>query len=217
MREETRRVYNDKFGVRVFEGYGATEAAPVLTTNTPMQNRAGTVGRFMPGIQHRLESVPGIDEGGQLFVHGPNMMLGYLRADKPSILQPLNDGWYDTGDIVVVDDDGYVTIKGRIKRFAKIAGEMVSLGAVEDALAKLWPQNMHLVVSVPDERKGEQLVVLTNKMDAARDAINVFFKEKSLPDIAVPRKIITLEKMPLLGTGKADYQTAKNIALQEAE
>lgn len=216
LREETRRVYNDKFGVRVFEGYGATETAPVLATNTPMQNRAGTVGRFMPGIQYRLENVPGIDEGGQLFVHGPNIMLGYLRADKPGILQPLADGWYDTGDIVAVDEEGYVTIKGRIKRFAKIAGEMVSLGAVEDALAHLWPQNMHLVVSIPDERKGEQLVVLTNKMDAARDAINMFFKDNSLPDIALPRKIITLEKLPLLGTGKADYQTARTIALKEA-
>ncbi|HSR72917.1 MAG TPA: AMP-binding protein, partial [Kiloniellales bacterium] len=131
VRDETRRLWVDRFGLRILEGYGATECAPVIATNTPMHYRAGTVGRFLPGIRHRLEPVPGLDEGGQLFVAGPNVMLGYVLAEAPGELRPPTEGWYDTGDIVAIDDEGFVTIQGRAKRFIKIAGEMVSLAAVE--------------------------------------------------------------------------------------
>ena len=150
VKPETRRVWFEKFGIRILEGYGATETSPALAVNTPMHFKAGTVGRLLPGIQHRLERVEGIDVGGRLFVHGPNVMLGYLRAEKPGVLEPPADGWYDTGDIVDFDAEGFVTIKGRAKRFAKVAGEMVPLGAVEDFVAKLWPGEQHAVVAVPD-------------------------------------------------------------------
>lgn len=136
LREETRRAFSDKFGVRIFEGYGATETAPVLSTNTPMQNKPGSVGRFLPAIRYRLETLPGIDEGGKLLVKGPNVMKGYFLASQPGMLHPPEDGWYDTGDIVNLDEDGYIFIKGRVKRFAKIAGEMISLGKVEETLAE---------------------------------------------------------------------------------
>ncbi len=213
LKEETRKVYSEKYGVQIFEGYGATETSPVLATNTPMQNRAGTVGRLMPGIEYSLEEVPGIEGGGKLQVKGPNVMLGYLRTENPGILEPLAEGWYDTGDIVAMDAEGYVTIKGRTKRFAKIGGEMVSLTAVETALHKLWPETAHIVVSVPDEKKGEQLAMLTTFAEAKREAIARFFKEQGISELAIPRKILHVDALPLLGTGKVDYQKAKTLAL----
>ena len=213
LKEETRRVYIEKFGLRVFEGYGSTECAPVISINTPMLNKAGSVGQVLPGIETRIETVPGIEEGGRLWVRGPNVMLGYMKADKPGLLQPLEDGWYDTGDIVR-EEDGYLFIQGRTKRFAKIAGEMVSLASVEAAVEMLWPEEQHVVVSLPDEKKGEQIVLLTTRKDADRAAISAHFKDKKLPELAVPRSILSVEAIPLLGTGKVDYVGARKMAEQ---
>jgi acyl-[acyl-carrier-protein]-phospholipid O-acyltransferase/long-chain-fatty-acid--[acyl-carrier-protein] ligase len=216
LKEETRRVYAEKFGVRIFEGYGATETSPVLSTNTPMQNRVGTVGRFMPGMEYVLERVPGIEEGGKLWVRGPNVMMGYLKADEPGVLQPPKEDWYDTGDIVAMDAEGYISIRGRTKRFAKIGGEMVSLTAVESAICTLWPQALHAVVTVPDAKKGEQIVLITNQEFAARDVIIEYYRSIQMAELALPRRVLFVKNMPLLGTGKLDYQTAKSIAMEEA-
>ena len=215
LKDETRRVWFDKFGVRLFEGYGATETAPVLSVNTAMHYRAGTVGRFMPGIEIKFESVPGIDEGQKLFVKGPNVMMGYMKDDAPGVLQPLQDGWYDTGDIVAVDDDGFITIQGRTKRFAKIAGEMVSLTAVETVINAVWPGSNHAVVSIPDPRKGEMLVLLTEHVSAELDILLEHFRSHGLTELSVPRRLIKLDKVPLLGTGKTDYVKAKALATEQ--
>ncbi len=212
LKDTTRQIWGERFGVRVFEGYGATETSPVLAMNTPMQNRRGSVGRLMPGIEHRLEAMPGIDEGGRLWVHGPNVMRGYLLADAPGRLQPPQDGWYDTGDIVELDGEGYLFIKGRAKRFAKIGGEMVSLAAVESLAAKVWPGFGHVVVNLPDKKKGEQLVLLTENQKASRDELSAFAKAEGVTALSVPATIIHIDKLPLLGTGKTDFGTAKEIA-----
>jgi acyl-[acyl-carrier-protein]-phospholipid O-acyltransferase / long-chain-fatty-acid--[acyl-carrier-protein] ligase len=212
VKADTRRVWFEKFGIRILEGYGATETSPALAVNTPMHFRAGTVGRLLPGIDHRLERIDGIDAGGRLFVRGPNVMLGYLRADKPGVLQPPADGWYDTGDIVEVDADGFVTIKGRAKRFAKVAGEMVPLGAVEDFVAKVWPDAVHAVVTVPDPKRGEQLVLVTEHAGASRAALATAARESGLPEIFVPRSIVPVPQVPILGTGKIDYVTSGQLA-----
>ncbi|NQV22158.1 MAG: acyl-[ACP]--phospholipid O-acyltransferase [Rhodospirillales bacterium] len=209
VRDETRQVWAEKFGIRVMEGYGATETSPVLCVNTPMHYRAGTVGRFMPGIRYTLEPVKGIDEGGKLVVWGPNIMLGYLRAENPGVLEPPEAGRYDTGDIVQVDDDGYVTIKGRAKRFAKIAGEMVSLSAVEGTASALWPEHMHAVVALPDTRKGERLILVADNKDATRDALVAHAKEQGIAEFMVPKTILILDALPILGTGKIDHVTVK--------
>jgi len=211
VKPETRRVWFDKFGIRILEGYGATETAPAIAVNTPMHFKAGSVGRLLPGIEHRLETVPGIEAGGRLAVSGPNVMLGYLRADNPGVLQPPADGWYDTGDIVDIDADGFLTIKGRVKRFAKIAGEMVPLGGVEDLVNKAYPKSAHAVVALPDPKKGERLVLLTEQAGVERALLTATAREMGLPEIFVPRSFVQVESIPLLGTGKIDYVEAARL------
>ncbi|MBR0798772.1 acyl-[ACP]--phospholipid O-acyltransferase [Bradyrhizobium jicamae] len=217
VKERTRQVYMERYGVRILEGYGVTETAPVLAMNTPMANRQGTVGRISPLMQYRLDPVPGIEEGGRLSVKGPNVMLGYLRAENPGVLEPLPEGWHDTGDIVVVDAQGFITIKGRAKRFAKIAGEMVSLSAVETMASALWPQAMSVAVSIPDARKGERIVLLTTQKDADRAAMQRQAKSVGASELAVPADIRVVDKVPLLGTGKTDYVGATALAKELAE
>jgi acyl-[acyl-carrier-protein]-phospholipid O-acyltransferase/long-chain-fatty-acid--[acyl-carrier-protein] ligase len=212
LKEETRRQWSEKFGIRILEGYGATETGPVLAVNTPMQNRPGSVGLLVPGMQSRLEPIPGIDEGGRLWVAGPNVMAGYLRADQPGVLQPPEDGWYDTGDIVAIDEQGYLSIKGRAKRFAKIGGEMVSLTAVEDYVGRLWPEQAHAVVSIPDPKKGEQLVLVTDHQAASREELVAFAKQRGLAELSIPKVLLKLPALPLLGSGKVDYVRVKALA-----
>jgi acyl-[acyl-carrier-protein]-phospholipid O-acyltransferase/long-chain-fatty-acid--[acyl-carrier-protein] ligase len=212
VKDRTRQVYMERYGIRVLEGYGVTETAPVLAMNTPMANRVGTVGRLSPLMEARLDAVPGIEEGGRLSVRGPNVMLGYLRAENPGVLEPLPGGWHDTGDIVTIDTQGFVTIKGRAKRFAKIAGEMVSLSVVEAIAAALWPQATSVAVSIPDQRKGERIVLLTTQKDAERSAMQRQAKAQGAPELAVPASIMVVDKVPLLGSGKTDYVTAKALA-----
>jgi acyl-[acyl-carrier-protein]-phospholipid O-acyltransferase/long-chain-fatty-acid--[acyl-carrier-protein] ligase len=214
VKPETRRVWSEKFGIRILEGYGATETAPALAVNTPMHFKAGTVGRLLPGIEHRVETVEGINDGGRLFVRGPNVMLGYLRAENPGVLDPPKDGWYDTGDIVQIDAEGFVTIKGRAKRFAKVAGEMVPLGAVEELVARVWPSAMHAVVAVPDAKRGEQLVLITDQADASRGPLAAAAREAGLPEIFIPRAIAPVAKVPILGTGKIDYVSVGKMAVE---
>ncbi len=217
LQEETRRVWSEKFGVRIFEGYGATETAPVLSANTPMEFAVGSVGRPMPGIEYHLQPVPGL-QGGRLFVRGPNVMLGYLLNSNPGVLLPaeceLGKGWYDTGDIVTVDAAGFIHIQGRAKRFAKVGGEMVSLGAVEELVANVWPDHAHAVVALPDKLKGERLILLTEQPAAERSALQQRAREDGVAEINVPKKILRIEKIPRLGTGKIDYPAVKRLAEQ---
>ncbi len=216
VKERTRQVYMERYGIRILEGYGVTETAPVLAMNTPMANRQGTVGRISPLMEYRLDPVPGIEEGGRLSVKGPNVMLGYLRAENPGVLEPLPEGWHDTGDIVTVDAQGFIAIKGRAKRFAKIAGEMVSLSAVETMASALWPQAMSVAVTLPDARKGERIVLLTTQKDADRAAMQRQAKSVGASELAVPADIRIVDKVPLLGTGKTDYVGATALAKEIA-
>lgn len=215
LKPETRSLWADRFGVCILEGYGATETSPVLSTNTAMQSRSGTVGRFMPGIEYKLEDVPDIDVGGKLLVKGPNIMKGYLRAENPGVLEEPKDGWYDTGDIVEIDDEGYIKIVGRAKRFAKIAGEMVSLTAVEVIVSALWPEDLPAVVSLPDPKKGEQLVMITTSKQATKDAVRDGIRAEGHSDLLSPRTIMVVDEVPILGTGKTDYVTAQKLAEEE--
>jgi acyl-[acyl-carrier-protein]-phospholipid O-acyltransferase/long-chain-fatty-acid--[acyl-carrier-protein] ligase len=211
VREETRRLFADRFGVRIMEGYGATETSPVLALNTAMHCRPGTVGRFLPAIEWRLEPVPGVDAGGQLHVRGPTVMLGYLRDTAPGVVESLADGWYDTGDIVSVDAAGFVSIVGRARRFAKIGGEMVSMTAAESLVGSLWPDARHAVISVPDARKGEALLLVTTRQRAEPRELLAFARQRGVPELMVPRSIIPVGSLPLLATGKVDYPAVERL------
>jgi acyl-[acyl-carrier-protein]-phospholipid O-acyltransferase/long-chain-fatty-acid--[acyl-carrier-protein] ligase len=214
--DAVRSLWFEKFGVRIFEGYGATETAPVLAVNTPMAYRTGTVGNLLPGIEHRLVPVPGIAHGGILHVRGPNVMAGYLKAENPGILQPpvseIGEGWYETGDVVEIDEDGFVRIVGRVKRFAKIAGEMVSLEVVEKLAIATSPTFIHAASSQPDASKGEALVLFTTDGVLSRELLISKARELGIPELAVPRKIQQVDTLPLLGTGKIDYVSLKRMA-----
>ncbi len=212
VRPETRAIYAEKFGLRIMEGYGATEAAPVIAVNTPMHYQAGTVGRLLPAIEARLDDVPGITEGGRLFIRGPNVMAGYMLASDPGRLRPPEGGWHDTGDIVTFDEAGFITIRGRAKRFAKIGGEMVSLPAVEGYAAAAWAGAEHAVVTRPDAKKGEQLVLFTTAPAPDAKALQDWARANGVTELMVPRDIRRLEALPVLGTGKIDYVTLGQMA-----
>jgi acyl-[acyl-carrier-protein]-phospholipid O-acyltransferase/long-chain-fatty-acid--[acyl-carrier-protein] ligase len=213
VRDETREMFNQRFGgLELLEGYGATEAAPVVAVNQPGTNRFGTVGQILPGMEWRLEPVEGIDQGGRLFLRGPNVMAGYLSPDDPDCLEALPDGWHDTGDIVDVDAEGYVRILGRAKRFAKIGGEMVSLTAVEGIADAVWPDGRHAVVSIPDSRKGERLVLVTDREDAEVAPLAEWARTHGAPELAVPKRIVKVGELPVLGTGKTDYVAIQKMA-----
>lgn len=222
IRESTSAQWMRKFGVRVLEGYGATECSPCLSVNTPMQPRPASAGQLLPGVEYRVEAVEGVDdtpgteresssdgETGRLFVRGPNVMRGYLNPEANARFEQLG-GWYDTGDIARVDADGFVYILGRLKRFAKISGEMVSLTAIEDALASAFPQyglkfNV-TVITQPDEAKGEKLIAVTNEPRLALGEIRESLRKAGLSNLAVPREIKVMHEIPHLGTGKIDHR-----------
>jgi acyl-[acyl-carrier-protein]-phospholipid O-acyltransferase/long-chain-fatty-acid--[acyl-carrier-protein] ligase len=211
VKETTRRTYMEKFGLRILEGYGVTETAPALALNTPMFNRFGTVGRILPGMEARLEKVEGVEEGGRLYVRGPNVMLGYLKVDNPGVLERPPEGWHDTGDIVTIDEQGFLSIKGRARRFAKVGGEMISLAAVEALASDLWPNALSAVVAVPDPRKGERLILLTQQKGATRSDFQAFAKAKHASDLMIPAEVWVLDKLPVLGTGKVDMMAVGKL------
>jgi acyl-[acyl-carrier-protein]-phospholipid O-acyltransferase/long-chain-fatty-acid--[acyl-carrier-protein] ligase len=215
VKESTRRTYMEKFGLRIFEGYGVTETAPALALNTPMFNKFGTVGRILPGMEARLEKVEGVEEGGRLYVRGPNVMLGYLKVENPGVLEPPAEGWHDTGDIVSIDEQGFIAIKGRAKRFAKIGGEMISLAAVEALASDLWPDAPSVVVAVPDMRKGERLVLVTQKKDATRAEIQAFAKARHASDLMIPSEVWVQDKLPMLGAGKVDAMAVAKLVKEQ--
>jgi len=212
VREETRKTAEERFSFEVLEGYGVTECAPVLAANQPGDIRAGTIGKMLPGLELRLETVEGLEDAGRLFVRGPNIMKGYISPDKPGEVVPLPDGWHDTGDVVSINEDGYYVIKGRLKRFAKIGGEMVSLAVVENCASALWPDNMHAAAIIPDPKRGEQIVLLTDYPDAKRADLLRWAQQHGVPEISVPKKVISVTNVPILGTGKLDYVAVTKMA-----
>jgi acyl-[acyl-carrier-protein]-phospholipid O-acyltransferase/long-chain-fatty-acid--[acyl-carrier-protein] ligase len=213
--EDVRRLWIEKFGIRVLEGYGVTECAPVIAVNVPMACRSSTVGQLLPGMHYELEHLPGIDEGGLLHVTGPNVMKGYLLHDQPGVIRPPNsirDGWYCTGDIVSIDSDDFLQIRGRVKRFAKIAGEMISLETVEAIAASAAPGFVHAASTRSDSAKGEAIVLFTTAEGLAREQLSAAARCLGAPDLAVPRSVQFVSAIPLLGSGKTDYVQLKRMA-----
>ncbi|MGA9794099.1 MAG: AMP-binding protein [Rhizomicrobium sp.] len=213
LRDETRQLLRKKYSIELLEGYGVTETAPVIAANQPGANRSGTVGRLMQGMQARLEPAEGIANAGRLFVKGPNVMLGYIRPENPGVIEPPPGGWHDTGDVVSIDDEGFIAIKGRLKRFAKIGGETVSLAVVESIASALWPDHAHAAVALQTEgKKGEQIVLVTTNLEANRIDLVGWAHNHGVPDLAVPRIIVPVEEVPVLGTGKTNYGSVEKMA-----
>lgn len=212
VKPETRKMYLDRFGALIVEGYGMTECAPVVAVNSSTFGRDGTVGRLLTGMEMRIDPVEGIEEGGRLHVSGPNLMLGYLKDDRPGVLQLRDGPWHDTGDIVAVDADGFIAIKGRARRFAKIAGEMISLGAVERMVKQLWPDADHAAVAIPDKRRGERIVLVTTRSPARKDELIAYSKRYGATEMMIPDGILNVDAIPLLGSGKIDYAATALLA-----
>lgn len=216
--DDVTQLCMDKFGIRPVEGYGATECAPVIAVNTPLATRRDTVGEVLPGIDYQVAPVEGIGEGGALHVRGDNLMLGYLRPDAPGEIDPphseLGPGWYNTGDIVTIED-GFVRIRGRLKRFAKVAGEMISLDIVERIAAAARPNGVHASATVRETARGETIILFTEDPTLRREELQAAAREIGAPDLAVPRRVIHLDRIPLLGNGKKDYLTLARIAQEQ--
>lgn len=209
LQENTVTTWSRRFGVRILEGYGATECSPCIAVNTPRTPLFPSAGRFLPAIEHRLEPVEGVENGGRLFVRGPNIMRRYLNAEPNARFQALK-GWYDTGDIVRIDDEGHIEILGRLKRFAKISGEMISLTAVEDALAGAFIhhglKSEVVIISQPDVEKGEALIAVTNQPSIQMDEIRTLLKARGFSNLCLPKTVRVVKVIPKLGTGKTNYR-----------
>ena len=214
VRDETRQLLRRKYSMEILEGYGVTETAPVAAANQPGALRPGTVGRLLPGMEARLEPVEGIPNAGRLFLKGPNVMMGYIRPEKPGVIEPPEGGWHDTGDVVSIDDEGFLSIKGRMKRFAKVGGEIVSLAVVENCASAVWPDFAHAAISLPDERKGEQITLVTTNPEAQRIELVGWAQNHGVSELAIPRKIVHVKEVPVLGTGKTDYVKVEKLATQ---
>ncbi len=219
VKPDTRNMWMERLGVRVMEAYGSTECSPVVTANNNIFNRFGSIGKLLPAIEYKIEKVDGIENGGELCVRGPNIMKGYILPENPGVLVPLKDGWYHTGDVVEIDEIGFVYIKDRIKRFAKVGGEMVSLNAVENmvrsAFEWMGAEFDYGVVAVPHESKGEQIVLVTNNKSATQDVLHSYIKNNGMSELYLPRVILYHEQLPVFATGKADNVTLKKEVLAE--
>ncbi|CAI9005245.1 fused 2-acylglycerophospho-ethanolamine acyltransferase/acyl-acyl carrier protein synthetase [Brevibacillus sp. IT-7CA2] len=209
LKDDVRKLWMEKFGVRIFEGYGATETAPILSLNTPLANKPGTVGRLMPGMSAKLEAVEGIDAGGELLVKGPNVMKGYMIHGKGFV--PAEE-WYHTGDLVTADKDGFLSIQSRLKRFAKIGGEMVSLNLVEELAMQCFGHSGFAAITVNDQRKGERVLLFTTDESVQLSQLRAYLTEKQYSPLLIPGTMQVIKALPLLGSGKTDYVSLKQLA-----
>ncbi len=220
LREDTVKLWMEKFGIRILQGYGVTETSPVISVNTPMYHKMGSGGRPVPELEYTIRPTEGIDEGGRLCVKGPNIMLGYLHHGHGGKIEfpesPSGKGWYDTGDIARVDESDFIFILGRAKRFAKIGGEMVSLTVVEELAMHIWPNYNHAAVILADDRKGEKIILISDYQDANRKAIQEHVRSQKHSELAIPKTVLLTKEFPVLGTGKIDYPTLTKMA-EEAD
>jgi acyl-[acyl-carrier-protein]-phospholipid O-acyltransferase/long-chain-fatty-acid--[acyl-carrier-protein] ligase len=205
LRSKTKEIWKKNFNIDILEGYGVTEASPVISLNTPAFNKVESAGIILPHMQFFLKNINGVKDGGQLYIKGPNVMMGYLHTDEPEVINSLKDGWHDTGDIAEVDENLFISIKGRVKRFAKIGGEMISLATIDGIACDMWPEATSVAAAKFDPKKGQKIILITNCINAKLEDLRSLMKSSGLPEIYVPAQLVIVEQIPLLGSGKADY------------
>ncbi|MGO9013457.1 MAG: AMP-binding protein [Dissulfurispiraceae bacterium] len=212
--ETLQEEFQKKHGITLYEGYGTTETSPVISANTPGNSRPGSVGKILPGVQVRIENYEtGADcrfgEVGRVLVKGDIVMKGYFD-DLEETSMRIRHGWYDTGDMGFFDEDGYLWHSGRLKRFVKIGGEMVSLVRVENTLERFLPQDVSCcVVEIPDTIKGAKIVAaVTRQLDEKKMLKDM---SKHLPNIALPSQFVVIEELPKMGSGKIDFRGTTEI------
>ncbi len=229
LHEPIAQAFKEKYGLDLLEGYGCTELAPVVSVNFPDFGRGaerqtgfkpGTVGHPIPGITVKVVDLETGEprpygEEGLLLVKGPNRMVGYLEQPEQTA-KVLRDGWYITGDIASIDEDGFIRITDRLSRFSKIGGEMVPHIKVEEAINHVLGDQRCVVTAIPDEQKGEHLVVLYTHNEVTAAEIWEKLCQTDLPKLWIPKRenIYCIEAIPMLGTGKADLKTAKMMAME---
>jgi len=204
---ETRHLWMEKFGIRLLEAYGSTECSPLVTINNRIFCNFNSIGKILPGIEYKIKKIDGIENAGSLMVKGPNIMMGTIYSKNPGVIVPPSGGWFDTGDIVSIDDMGFVYLKGRLKRFAKIAGEMVSLPSLEILVKQAYPNQEFecTAVAIPHETKGEQIILVSTAKDMSLDKLQTFIKQQGYTELYVPKTIVYREELPVLGSGKRDF------------
>lgn len=210
--DAVRNLWMDKYGLRILEGYGTTETGPVLAINTPLFAKKGSVGCLLPGVEWKLDPVEGIEDGGNLLVKGPNVMEGYLREGQA--FEPVEE-WYECGDVVRVDEEGFAFITARLKRFAKVSGEMISLDSIEKWASQYPEAGIMGAIGVSDLKKGEQIILYTTIRDLTREKLRAIWSENGYPMLGLPAQVIWVEKWPALASGKTDYQSLTKWSKKE--
>ena len=218
--ESLRQLYKEKHELEIFEGYGTTETSPVISVNPRDKNKPGSIGVAIPGTEIRIENIDtGADcatgETGKILVRGDGVMSGYLNDIEESHLR-LKSGWYDTGDLGYLDGDGFLWHKGRLKRFVKIGGEMISLVMVEETLNNLTPEDIECcAVELPDAKRGSRIIAVTNKAIDEQAVIKKLSDE--IPNLALPKKFVIVDEFPYMGSGKTDFRTLTNIVREQED
>ncbi|MCH5376604.1 MAG: AMP-binding protein, partial [Planctomycetes bacterium] len=229
---ELSDAFEERFGIRPVEGYGTTELSPLVSANIPpsrswgesrIEVREGTVGRPVPGVSARITDMEtgeelGVGCSGMLWIKGPNVMKGYY-GNEVQTAGVMQDGWYRTGDVAMIDEDGFIQITGRESRFSKIGGEMVPHIRIEEALARIIGADEEdgpkaAVTSVLDARKGERLVVVHTALEKTPEQLCAALAQAGLPNICIPSQdsFCQVDELPILGTGKLDLKGIKKIA-----
>ena len=203
LKEETVKIWEDNFGKRIFEAYGTTETSSTISINTPMYFREKSVGRMLPGIECKLESTTAFVGASHLLVKGPNISDYYIE-NKQLISKKAQDNWFDTGDIVEIDKDKFIFMKGKSKRFIKVEGEAVSLTELEVKISEIWKDSKHALIKTQHNRKKE-IILFTTYKGATKEELIKFVNENKVEDFIVPDEIIVMENIPITGTGTVDY------------
>jgi acyl-[acyl-carrier-protein]-phospholipid O-acyltransferase / long-chain-fatty-acid--[acyl-carrier-protein] ligase len=211
LQKRTVDYYRSRFQLTIYEGYGATETSGPIAVNTPDHHLLGSVGQLLPGLNAQWHKVTGCRDAAHLFVSGPNVMLGYVDAKDPKKISSLVGGWYQTGDLAVIDQSGFIKLKGRLKRFIKVGGEMISLSSIESYALDLWPDHHHVAIARRHDQHKAFVLLFSSCATASKTAWRIYAQEKKIAPLYWPKRIHCVDQMPLLASGKVDFAALNRL------